>query len=378
MDSSSAVISGAKVTATNVATNVVSTTVTNATGYFEFPLLPAGRYVLEAQFPGFELAKTVEFSLNSGTRPRFDLKMIVGQIADSVQVVSTAPLVNTTTADLGIVVDHAKIEALPLNGRDFSQLLGLQAGVYSSPDTATGQRGGIEFNGSSGFGNNLLIDGVDMTFGENSGAASDKAAGTENGRAAGNATGNGIGRGSLINTVSVEAIQEVKATGSAFSAEYGRATGGVVNVTTKSGTNQFHGTLFEFFRNDKLDANSFFSNKAGLPKPPLHWNQFGANLGGPIRRDKLFFFFNYEGAQATQNSPQTGNVPTPLLLSMVTPAIRQNLSLLPAPTSPTSNPLIGLNYHNPSRTNSENTFVSRGDWQLDKHRLSLRYNYNHQ
>jgi len=113
MDSSSAVISGAKVTATNVATNVVSTTVTNATGYFEFPLLPAGRYVLEAQFPGFELAKTVEFSLNSGTRPRFDLKMMVGQVTDSVEVVSTAPLVNTTTADLGIVVDQSKIEALP-------------------------------------------------------------------------------------------------------------------------------------------------------------------------------------------------------------------------------------------------------------------------
>jgi len=378
MDSSSAVISGAKVTATNVATNVVSTTVTNATGYFEFPLLPAGRYVLEAQFPGFELAKTVEFSLNSGTRPRFDLKMIVGQIADSVQVVSTAPLVNTTTADLGIVVDHAKIEALPLNGRDFSQLIGLQAGVYSSPDSATGQRGGIEFNGASGFGNNLLIDGVDMTFGENSGSASDKAAGTETGRAAGNATGNGLGRGSLINTISVEAIQEVKATGSAFSAEYGRATGGVVNVTTKSGTNQFHGTLFEFFRNDKLDANSFFSNKAGLPKPPLRWNQYGANLGGPIERNRLFFFVNYEGAQASQNSPQTGNVPTPLLLAMVTPALRQALQLLPAPTFATSNPLVGLNYHNDSRTNDENTYLFRADVELGKQRLSLRYNYNHQ
>jgi hypothetical protein len=222
------------------------------------------------------------------------------------------------------------------------------------------------------------MDGVDMTFGENSASASDKAAGTEVGRAAGNATGNGIGRGSLINTISVEAIQEFKATGSAFSAEYGRATGGVLNVTTKSGTNQFHGTLFEFFRNDKLDANSFFSNKAGLPKPPLRWNQFGANLGGPIRKDKLFFFFNYEGAQASQNEPQTGNVPTPLLLSMVTPAIRQNLSLLPAPTAPTSNPLIGFNYHNASRMNDENTFVSRGDWELGKQRLTLRYNYNHQ
>ena len=247
--------------------------------------------------------------MNSGTRPRFDLKMVVGQVSDSVEVTAAAPLVNATTADLGVVVDQSKVEALPLNGRDFQQLVGLQAGVYASPDSFNGQRGGIEFNGASAFGNNLLMDGVDMSFGENSASASDKAAGTEVGRAAGNATGNGIGRGSLINTISVEAIQEFKATGSAFSAEYGRATGGVLNVTTKSGT---------------------------------------------------------------------GNVPTSLLLSMVTPAIRQNLSLLPAPTSPTSNPLIGLNYHNDSRKNSENTFVSRADWEFKKHRLSLRYNYNHQ
>src|SRR5579872_781033 len=353
VDSSGAAIVGARVTATNVATNEVQNISTNNVGYFEFPLLPAGNYVLEAQAPGFQTTKTSQFSLNSGTRPRFDLKLDVSQASESVKVEAVAPLVNSTTADLGVVIDQSKVEALPLNGRDFQQLVGLQAGVYSSPETFNGQRGGIEFNGASAYGNNLLLDGVDMSFGENSASASDKAAGTEVGRAAGNATGNGIGRGSLINTISVEAIQEFKATGSAFSAEYGRATGGVLNVTTKSGSNQFHGELFEFFRNDALDSNSFFSNKAGLPKPALRWNQFGANLGGPIKRDKIFFFFNYEGAQAKQNEPQTGNVPTPLLLSMVTPAIRQNLSLLPPPTSPTSNPFVGLNYHNSYRTNDE-------------------------
>ena len=266
-----------------------------------------------------------------------------------------------------------------VSGRqDFQQLVGLQPGVYADPDSNQGQRGGVEFNGASAYGNNLLMDGVDMSFGEVSASASDKAAGTEANATVGRFAGQGIGRGSLVNTISVEAIQEFKATGSAFSAEYGRATGGVINVTTKSGTNQFHGTLFEFFRNDKLDANNFFSNRNGLPKPPLRWNQFGANLGGPIKRNKLFFFFNYEGARASQSQPQTGNVPTPLLLSMVSPAIRQNLSLLPLPTAPTSNPLVGFNYHNDSRKNDENTFVSRGDWQLNRHRVSLRYNYNHQ
>ena len=157
LDSSGAAIVGAKVAATNVATNEVSRTVTNDTGYFEFPVLPAARYVLEAENPGFERAKTAEFSLNSGTRPRFDLKMVVGQATDSVQVVDAAPLVNATTADLSVVVDQSKVEALPLNGRDFQQLVGLQPGVYANPDTNNGQRGGIEFNGASAFGNNLLI-----------------------------------------------------------------------------------------------------------------------------------------------------------------------------------------------------------------------------
>jgi hypothetical protein len=382
LDSSGAAILGAKVAATNVATNEVSRTVTNDAGYFEFPILPAGRYVLEAENPGFERAKTAEFALNSGTRPRFDLKMVVGQATESVQVVDAAPLVNATTADLSVVIDQSKVEALPLNGRDFQQLVGLQPGVYANPDTNNGQRGGIEFNGASAYGNNLLMDGVDMSFGEVSATPSDKAAGTEANATVGRIAGNSIGRGSLINTISVEAIQEFKATGSAFSAEYGRATGGVINVTTKSGTNQFHGTLFDFFRNDKLDANSFFSNRAGFVKPPLRWNQFGANLGGPIRRDKLFFFFNYEGAQASQNSPQTANSPTPLLMSKVTPALRQNLSLLPPPNVvlPNSSPtdLVGLNYHDDSRKNHENTFVSRGDLDFGKQRLSVRYNYNHQ
>ena len=379
LDSSGAAVAGATVTTTNVATNEAQKTVTSDIGYFEFPLLPAGRYVLEAEKAGFARERVAEFFLNSGTRPRFDLRMMIGQVAESILVEGAAPLVNTATADLGVVVDQSKVEALPLNGRDFQRLVGLQAGVYADPDSANGQRGGVEFNGASAYGNNLLMDGVDMTFGEVSASASDKAAGTEANATVGRFAGQGIGRGSLINTISVEAIQEFKATGSAFSAEYGRATGGVINVTTKSGTNQFHGTLLEFFRNDKLDANDFFSNKNGLTKPPLRWNQYGANLGGPIKRNKLFFFFNYEGAQATQTQPQNGNVPTPLLLSMVTPAIRQNLSLLPPATVPTSNPLVGLNYHNDSRKNDENTFVSRGDWDLtSKQRLSLRYNYNHQ
>jgi Carboxypeptidase regulatory-like domain/TonB dependent receptor len=379
VDTSDAAIAGAKVKVTNAATNVAEETTTNITGYFEFPLLPAGRYVLEARAPGFQTGQTEEFALNTGTRPRFDLKLSVGQASESVKVEAVAPIVNTTTTDLGVVISNAEVEALPLNGRDFQQLVGLQPGSQASPVTAVGSRGGMEFNGASAWGNSLLLDGVDMTFGENPSSASDKAAGTEIGGAAGSAGSNGLGRGSLINTISIEAIQEFKTTSSAFSAEYGRATGGVLNITTKSGTNQFHGTLFEFFRNDKLDANSFFSNFNGFPKPALRLNQYGANLGGPIKRDKVFFFFNYEGAQAIQGETVSGTVPTPFLLQEIAnPALRQNLELLPPSTQATSDPRVGLNFHTDSRTNDENTYVSRGDIDLGTHRLALRYDYNHQ
>lgn len=363
-DPTGAAVVGAKVTAVETKTNDRRETVTNNDGYFEFPLLPAGDYRLEAEKGGFRRATTAQFALNSGTRPRFDLKMELGNVSQSVEVVASAPIVNATTTDLGVVMDEHKVEQLPLNGRNFQQLVGLQPGVNASPSSGAGNRGGIQFNGSSALGNNLLLDGVDMSFGEVNGTASDKSAG---------------GGGLLINGISLEAIQEFKSTGSAFAAEYGRAVGGVLNVTTKAGTNAYHGELFEFFRNDKLDANSFFSNRSGLAKPPLRWNQFGGNLGGPIRRDRMFFFFNYEGAEVRRAQQVTGNVPTPALLSQLTPAIRDLFTgMFPSDYTPTSNPLIGFHRRNDVQKNDENTYLGRVDTILGAHRLAVRYDYNHQ
>lgn len=363
-DPAGAAVAGAEVQAVNLETNEVRTTQTNQVGYYEFPLLPAGRYRIEARIDGFQRATTAPFQLNAGTRPRFDLSLVLGAVAESVEVVAAAPLVNTTTTDLGVVIERSKVEALPLNGRNWQQLVGLQAGVQASPPTAAGDRGGMEFNGSSGFGINLMLDGVDMTFGEYSGSASDTAAGS--------------GGGARINTVSVEAIQEFKTTASAFSAEYGRATGGVLNITTKSGSNAFHGTLFEFLRNDILDANSFYSNRAGFEKPPLRWNQYGGNLSGPVRKNRAFFFFNYEGAKTRRNQQVTGNVATPLLKAQVIPAIRESLNRLPDTFEPTSNPLIGLHRRNDRSKTDEHTTLSRGDVNLGMHRLTMRFSYNNQ
>ncbi|HEY8459167.1 MAG TPA: TonB-dependent receptor [Blastocatellia bacterium] len=361
-DESGAALANATVKVTNVQTNVSSATATNAQGYYEFPLLPAGRYAIEVVAQGFQPARSQEIELNSGTRPKIDFSLKAGVISDAVSVTAAAPLVNATTTDLGVVINQDKVESLPLNGRNYQQLVGLQAGVVNAPSNPAGGRGGIEFNGSPALGNNLLLDGVDMSFGEV------------------NATGGAAAgaNGQLINSISVEAIQEFKATGSAFSAEYGRATGGVLSITTKSGTNQFHGTAFEFFRNDALDANSFDSNRNGFEKPPLRWNQFGGNLSGPIKRDKLFFFFNYEGAIVRRAQQITGNGATPELLAQVTPEIREVLSLLPRDFTPTSNPLIGFHRRNDQRRNDEHTYLGRIDWTAGDHRISGRYNYNHQ
>jgi hypothetical protein len=364
-DPTGAAVPGVQVIAHNEDTNEEHAATTNAEGYYEFPLLPAGRYHVRAEAPGFKKIEGEVFTLSSGTRPRIDLALVVGEVSEKVDVTAIAPQINTTTTDLGVVMTRARVDELPLNGRNFQELVNLQAGVVVGPSSSAGGRGGISFHGSTALGTNFLLDGVDMSFGEVNGAASMQSAG---------------GAGTLLNTVSVEAIQEFKSTASASSAEYGRAGGGVLNVTTRSGSNEWHGGLFEFFRNDVLNASDFFSNKNGLPKAALRWNQFGGNVGGPILRDRLFFFFNYEGAQVRRQSLVTGNVPTPALLNQLTPELRSTLVyMMPSTFAPTSNPLIGFHTRQDAASNDEHTFLTRVDWLINaKHRLSVRDSYNNQ
>lgn len=381
-DANAAVIAGATVTVTNVGTNQIRSATTNVEGYYEFPLLPAGRYRLEVKAANFETKSGEPFDLNTGTRPRIDFALGVAGANEQVTVTDTGQLVNATNAELGVVVEQQKIDALPLNGRDFQQLVGLQAGAVNSPQGATGGRGGFSINGGYAYGNSVLLDGVDASFGETNAAASDAGAGAPNG-------------GTFINTVSVDAIQEFKTTSSAFSAEFGRATAGVLNITTKSGTNDFRGTLFYFLRNDVFDANSFDNNRAGLAKPALRFNQYGGNIGGPAfiprfgeggpaferGRDRVFFFFNFEGVQATRPSVIQGNVPTALLLSQVSnPALREHLAELPrdCTTLPSPSPLLCIHRRNGQLINDESTYMSRVDANAGAHRLAVRYNYNNQ
>jgi Outer membrane receptor proteins, mostly Fe transport len=362
-DPSGAPVPGVHVLAHNQETNEEHRATTSADGYYEFPLLPAGRYHLEATATEFDRVRGEVFELATGTRPRIDFALVVGSVNQTVAVSATAPLINTTTTDLGVVMTRDRMDELPLNGRNFQDLVELQAGVVNAPSSSAGGRGGISFHGSTALGTNVMLDGVDMSFGEVNGAASFQAAG---------------GPSTLINTVSVEAVEQFKSTANASSAEFGRAGGGVLNVTTRSGSNALHGTLFEFFRHDKLNANDFFSNKNALGKTPLRWNQFGGNLGGPLRRDRLFYFFNYEGAQVKRQAQVTGNVPTPALLALVTPAIRSAMSLLPTTFTPTSNPYIGTHIRDDRSENHEHTYLGKVDAVLGAQRLAVRYSYNNQ
>jgi hypothetical protein len=359
-DQSGAVVSGAAVRATNTLTNVTADTVTNDSGYYQFPLLPVGKYTVTVEKAGFRRSTSEELDLHAGTQPKIDMALQLGAVADSVTVTSDAPLINATSTELGTVIDDRKVTEMPLNGRNFAQLFSLQNGYNLGGQSA---RGGVEFNGQSSGGNAFLMDGVTMAFGE-LGAIGIGAIG---------------GTGTLINTLSVDAIEEFKTSNGAFSADYGFASGGVINVTTKSGTNKFHGTAWEYFRNDKMDAVDFISNSKKLGKPERRQNQFGGNLGGPILKNKLFFFFNYEGARVVLGTLISGNVPTTALLSQIkNPQMLANLELMPSNYTATSNPLVGLYTAHPNNLDTEDTTLSRVDWNVWGQHLSGRLAWNSQ
>lgn len=359
-DPSGAVMPGASVSATNVATGVVSRTTTTSVGYYDFPALPPGTYLVTVEQAGFKRAVTAPSVLHAGDTDRIDVKMVIGSATQAIQVTGAPPLLNATTTNIGTVIQTREISQLPLNGRSFVQLLTLQPGWNSG--TSGANRGGVQLNGMSGLGNNFLLDGVDMSFGENNGVGM-------------GAVGGG---GMLIDYVSVDAIAEMKASSGASSAEYSRSSGGTVNLTTKSGTNHFHGAAWEYIRNDAFDTSTYFANLNHLAKPELRQNQFGGNFGGPFLRNKLFFFFNYEGARVASGKTISGTVPTQLLLNQITnPALVNYIEQwAPMPTSSTNSPLAGLYYRNATQNDTEDTTLTRIDADFGKSHLDFRMVYN--
>lgn len=283
-DLSGAVVPQLKVTVTNESTGESHTQLTNAAGAYAFTTLFPGTYRVEADLPGFRAIEIKNIVLQVNQTARYDMNMEVGQVAEHVQVVASAPVLATDTSDVGQVVGNRQIVDLPLNGRTYIQLAGLTNGVILSGATESGGAN-ILSEGGRIHQNSFLVDGVETRIQREGGY--------------------GV-------SLSVDAIEEFKVMQNSFSAEYGRATT-IVNSVIKSGGNSLHGSLFEFLRNDKLDARNAFDLSG--KKPPLRQNQFGGSVGGPIRRDRLFYFLNYESQIVRRGATRFDNVPTPAMLA---------------------------------------------------------------
>ena len=289
-DPSGAAVPQAKVTATEQDSNIKADAISNSDGRYLFPSLRPGVYRLEAEAPGFRKLVNPNIEVRVNDRLDVNLTMVLGSVSESVEVNASAALVETQTGAIGSVIDNRKIVNLPLNTRNPFQLALLSPGVV--PSTAFGNAfnssANFLINGNRGNTSEILIDGIT----------------------------NSVPAANPIVVVSLfpspDALEEFKVQTNGYGAEFGRSGGGIVNMVIKSGTNHFHGVLYEFLRNSQLDANDFFSNRAGRQLSSFKRNQYGFTAGGPIVRDKAFFFFNYEALRQRSRDQLTGTVPTAL------------------------------------------------------------------
>src|ERR1700719_3336501 len=324
---SGAAILNAKVTARNVDTGVERTRETNGDGSYLIPELPLGNYKVTIAQSGFQSAVTNGVVVDVASERRIDAVLKPGQMNQQVVVEGeTLPQVDTTTNTLGGILTQDDVKDLPINGRDYTKLIYLNPGVAGSPDQISdspGSFGEFSMNGARGRSNNYLLDGTDM----NDGYRNDPA----------------INQAGVFGTPSailpIGAIAEMSVI-SNFKPEYGRNAGAVVNIVTKSGSNDLHGELFEYFRNDALDARNFF-NTTDQRRSPFHNNQFGGSLGGPIVKDKTFFYMNYEGQRETVGTVTLACVPDPAQIAAdilangaPNPVTAAMLKFWPAPNIP--------------------------------------------
>ena len=290
-DDSGAAIAGAKITIQNIDTKAARTVDSEGSGSYVVTQLPIGNYSVRAELQGFTAQSRTGLAIVADARLNVDFKLGVGNVTETVEVKGSTETLNTVSGELARVIDTQQVLNTPLNGRNYTQLLTLVPGAaVTSPDqfavTTSLSATNAVINGNRSDTSNLTVDGAfNLVAGSN---------------------------GSLMNNVGPDFIQEVKIQTSNFSAEYGRMSGAAFNVVTKNGTNQYHGSAFEFFRNDKLDARNFFSPT----KNPIRFNDFGYSVGGPIKKDKLFFFVGEEWKRLRQvATPTRQTVPTTALLS---------------------------------------------------------------
>ena len=377
VDSSGSVLPGVTATATNRATRAVHTAVTDESGTYRLLLLPVGTYTVTVELQGFKKS-TTEVTLAVGDRFLFDPRLEVGGIEESVNVVAESPILQTQTSSVSTLTDARSMQDLPLNGRNFIRLAQIAPGTYEGPPAALSsgnrpdnrrQSSALSVNGGDPSSNNFLIDGIDN---------------------------NERFIGTVIVRPNVDAIQEMKLDSSNFSAEQGRSAGGVVNVLTKSGTNDLHGSLYGFYRNEALDAKDFFARE----KPAYDLKQFGGSFGGPLKTNRTFIFGDYAGLRVAEGQTFTSTVPTAAMRAgdfsgvaaiydpltgerfpgdvipgnRIDPAAANILKLVPLPQTGAA---VNNYVHSPSKTQDDDSFDVRVDHRFSANdSLFARYSFN--
>ena len=291
-DSSGAVMPGTTVTLRNTGTGLTRTVTTDAAGEYTVPSLPTGKYTVTAELSGFKTVSVPNVDLGVDQHVRINVRLEVGAVEESVTVTGVSPLVQTSTSELGTTVGGEQIQTLPLNGRNFVNLTRTVPGVARGiPGANIDGAGSLAWRASASFSangqrprdNNYMLDGVDN---------------------------NETWLQTVVLFPSVDALDEFKLQTSTYSAEFGHSLGGVVNLQIKSGANALHGSGFEFLRNSAFDANNFFNNRAGRDKPDFSQHQFGGTIGGPVVKDKTFYFFDYQGYRVSQGQTYLSTVPS--------------------------------------------------------------------
>ena len=299
-DPSGAVVAGAQVTVKNTGTGLQRSTTTSGDGSYSLPELPIGTYDVTVTQAGFETSVTKGVTVDVATERRVDAALKAGQVSTQVEVsADQLPQVETTSTEIGGTFTADAIESLPVNGRDYQKLIYMNPGVAGSPDQisdSAGSYGTFSMNGSRGRANNFLLDGTDMNDGFRNDPAINEA---------------GV-FGDPATILPLDAVAELKVI-SNYEAEYGRNSGAVIDIVTKSGTNRLHGSALEYLRTNKLGARNFFNNVGS--ENPFHNNQFGGSLGGPIVKDHTFFYFDYEGQRETGAQGGLSCVPDPTVIA---------------------------------------------------------------
>ncbi len=369
-DETGAVLPGVDVTLRNVENGSTRNVITDDTGQFRVTNVAPGEYELRAQLPGFQTAVQSGIRLNVGRSASLNVTLSVGSVSEEVIVTGDAPLVDTLTSTVRELVDDRKIRDLPLNGRSFDQLALLQAGVVAhrgvgnvnaSASTASGAR--FSVGGARPTANSFVLDGTNINDAQ--------------GATPGSASGVNLG---------VEAIREFEILTNSFDATFGRSSGAIINVVTKSGTNDLHGSVFYFFRNDNLDARNFFDRRGATradSKPEFKRNQFGFSLGGPVVKDKIFLFGNYEGLRDRQGLSNLAFVPSADGrlgigdgLAPPLPTVVPYLALYPLPNGEVFSDGTGEYFSGPNQPANEDYFVIRYDHQIsDSDSFFVRYTF---